>query len=173
MPINMPLFVLCQRLGQLCLQKNRQIALAESCTGGTLAACITEVPGVSHWFNGSAVVYSNIAKTQVLGVDPRILAQYGAVSEPVAKAMAQGALEKFQSTLALSITGVAGPDGGTQEKPVGMVCFALADKMHGTCKAKTLHLTSGRGHIRSCAAKVALEWLLTCLGERGFDASEL
>lgn len=151
-------FVLAKQLGELCVAKNVQIALGESCTGGTVSALITDVSGCSKWFNGGAVVYSNVAKTNILGVDEKLITHHGAVSEPVAKAMAEGALLKFKADLALSITGIAGPEGGTTEKPVGTVCFALADKKG--VEAKTLHFTSGRGYIRESAASYALEWMI-------------
>lgn len=153
-------FVLCKKLGELCVAHQVRVALAESCTGGLVSSLITDVSGSSHWFNGSAVVYSNLGKTNLLSVDSQLIEQHGAVSETVATAMAQGALEKFHSDFALSITGVAGPLGGTVEKPVGTVCFALADKSAKTCDAKTMHFTSGRAYIRSCASEFAIEWLI-------------
>lgn len=152
-------FALCLQLANLCLKHNVRIALAESCTGGLVSSWITELPGASAWFDGSAVVYSNAAKTALLNVETALLKNQGAVSEPVAKAMAEGALSRFQSMIALSITGVAGPAGGTKEKPVGMVCFALADSRNGVTETKTMCFTSGRSHIRQKAAFFALEWL--------------
>lgn len=157
-------FVLCKKLGDLCIKQNVRIALAESCTGGSVAAHITDLPGSSRWFNGCAVVYSNLAKSHLLDVDEQLIKQHGAVSEDVAAAMAQGALKKFQADVALSITGVAGPGGGTVEKPVGMVCFALTD--HKSVLTKTMHFTSGREYIRECASMFALEWLTMHLSIR-------
>lgn len=151
-------FVLAKQLGELCVANNVQIALAESCTGGSVSALITDVSGCSRWFNGSAIVYNNAAKTNLLGVDEKLIIECGAVSESVAKAMAIGALHKFQSDMALSMTGVAGPSGGTVDKPVGMVCFALAT--HKSIEAKTAHFTSGRDYIRESAAFFALEWMI-------------
>jgi len=151
-------FVLAKKLGELCVSESVQIALAESCTGGKVAAVITDVAGCSAWFKGGAVVYSNAAKITLLGVDPEIITLYGAVSEETASAMATGALRQFQSDLALSITGVAGPQGGTVEKPVGMVCFALAD-IKGV-DSITHMFTGGRNEIRQCASAFALEWLI-------------
>ena len=156
--MNNNFFVLCKKLGELCVAKNTHIALAESCTGGNVSALITDVAGSSAWFNGGAVVYSNLAKTNLLSVDEKLIEKYGAVSEAVAKAMAQGALQKLHADLALSITGVAGPGGGTKEKPVGMVCFALADK--NGVDAKTMHFTSGRDYVRKSASLFALEWMI-------------
>lgn len=151
-------YTLCKKLGQLCIKRSMRIALAESCTGGMLSALITDVTGSSQWFNGSAVVYSNPAKSNLLGVDDLVIKNHGAVSEVVAKAMAQGAQHAFHANIALSITGVAGPLGGTVEKPVGMVCFALADK--DSVESKTMHFTSGRHAIRQNATLFALEWLV-------------
>ncbi|OGT45634.1 MAG: hypothetical protein A3E82_09075 [Gammaproteobacteria bacterium RIFCSPHIGHO2_12_FULL_38_11] len=154
------LFASAKQLGELCKQRNIRIALAESCTGGSVSALLTEVPGSSQWFNGSVVVYSNLAKENCLGVSKDLLTQHGAVSEPVAKAMAEGALKKFSADIAVSITGVAGPSGGTKEKPVGMVCFGLA-KAEG-CETKTMHFTSGRGYIRQSAVAFVIDWLTAC-----------
>ena len=153
------LFVLCRKLGQLCDAKETRIALAESCTGGMLSSLLTEVAGSSSWFNGAAIVYSNLAKENILGVDQNLIISRGAVSEDVAKAMAQGALEKLHADLAMSITGIAGPSGGTKEKPVGMVCFALADKKDGV-QSKTMHFTGGRANVRRCACLFVLDWLM-------------
>lgn len=151
-------FVLSKKLGDLCVKNNAHIALAESCTGGNASGFITDVVGCSEWFNGCAVVYSNIAKIELLGVDEKLIKQYGAVSEPIAEAMAIGARHKFHADLALAITGVAGPGGGSTEKPVGTVCFALTDAKG--VDAKTLHFTSGRGYIRRSASLFALEWMI-------------
>ena len=107
-------------------QKGWTLALAESCTGGLLAARLTDLPGVSAVLRGGVVAYSNESKTTLLGVDPALLAAHGAVSEPVAAAMANGARERFGADVAVATTGIAGPDGGTAQKPVGTVCFATA-----------------------------------------------
>lgn len=151
-------FVLARHLGELCISKNVRIALAESCTGGRVSSLITDVSGSSAWFNGGAVVYTNAAKSALLDVDPELISQHGAVSEPVAQAMAQGALRKLQADFALSITGIAGPAGGSTKKPVGQVCFALAD--HKGVDAKTMYFTSGRENIRQSASLFALEWMI-------------
>lgn len=151
-------FVLCKKLGKLCLANDVRVALAESCTGGSMAAQITNVMGCSAWFHGSAVVYSDHAKSTVLDVDPQLIKTHGAVSETVAKAMAESALQKFYADLSLAITGVAGPSGGSVKKPVGTVCFALADRK--SVETKTMHFTSGRDYIRKSANIFALEWLV-------------
>lgn len=152
------LYVLCKQLGELCMSGGVRMALAESCTGGRVSSLITDVTGSSAWFNGGTVVYTNMAKSTLLGVDPELINQYGAVSEEVAKAMAEGAKRKLQSDFALSITGIAGPSGGSVEKPVGQVCFALAD--HKNVDAKTMFFMGGRENIRSKAALFALEWMI-------------
>lgn len=113
-------------VGRLLAQSSRWLAVAESCTGGLLAHRITNVPGSSAYFRQGWVVYSNEAKVKELGVDPGLLAAYGAVSEPVARAMAAGAKERSGADYAVAVTGIAGPGGGSEQKPVGFVCFGLA-----------------------------------------------
>lgn len=130
------------------------LALAESCTGGLVAELLTDVPGSSRVFLGGVVAYSNAAKSALLRVDAAILAAHGAVSEPIARAMAEGARARFGSTLAAAVTGIAGPDGGTAEKPVGLVHFAVAGE-HGT-SAKALTFTGSRSDVRKRAAFAAL-----------------
>lgn len=154
------LFASSQSLGQLCLQKKIKIAFAESCTGGMLSEMITQVSGSSAWFEGSVVAYSNAAKICFLNVPRELIMQYGAVSEPVAKAMAQGLLEKLSVDFTVAITGIAGPTGGSIEKPVGQVCFAFADKKLKTCQTQTLHFTGGRQAIRQSACEFSIEWLM-------------
>jgi nicotinamide-nucleotide amidase len=105
------------------LMGGRTLAVAESCTGGMLAARLTDGPGASLWFAGGAVTYSDESKAELLGVDPKLIDAHGAVSPEVAEAMADGALARFEADVACSVTGIAGPDGGTEEKPVGYVCF--------------------------------------------------
>lgn len=161
--MNNNFFVLCKQLGELCAMQNVCIALAESCTGGMVSSLITEVAGSSVWFLGGAVVYSNLTKKNILRVDPVMLEKEGAVSEAVAVAMAKGAVTQFESDIALSITGIAGPHGGTEAKPVGMVCFALVDRRSGFSEAKTQYFMSGRDWIRQCATGFALEWMINHL----------
>lgn len=129
------------------LLAGRRIATAESCTAGLLAARLTGQPGSSDYVMGGVVSYSNNAKTQLLGVDPALIEVHGAVSEPVAEAMATGALRRFDADTAVAITGIAGPGGGTAEKPVGTVCFTvmLAD---GPVVTRTLWLAGSRRDIR-------------------------
>lgn len=137
------------------LLDGRKLALAESCTGGLLAERLTETPGSSSYFQGSAVTYTNAAKARVLNVDPTALESEGAVSEVVAKQMAEGALDAFEADLAISITGIAGPDGGTDEKPVGTVCFHAASK-DGRERSLRIVLPGRRRDVQERAATVAL-----------------
>ena len=109
-----------------CRAAGLTIATAKSCTGGLVAGLLTEIPGSSAVFERGFVVYSNEAKEELLGIPAETLARHGAVSEPTARAMAEGALKASRADIAVSVTGVAGPDGGTAEKPVGLVWFALA-----------------------------------------------
>jgi nicotinamide-nucleotide amidase len=142
----------------------RRLALAESCSGGLLAARITDLAGASEYFAGGVVAYSNEAKAELLGVDPGLIETQGAVSPEVAEAMAIGALERFDADVAVSITGIAGPGGGSEEKPIGYVCFnaRLAD---GTSIARDPVIPGGRLDIRERSALVGMHLLRQLLGE--------
>lgn len=146
------------------LLQGRHLALAESCSGGLLAARITDLPGASAYFSGGVVAYSNEAKAELLGVDPTLIEAHGAVSAEVAEAMSRGALERFGADVAVSITGIAGPDGGSEEKPVGYVCLdaRLAD---GSSIARDPVIPGGREDVRERSALVAMHLLRTLLGE--------
>jgi nicotinamide-nucleotide amidase len=148
------------------LLRGRRLGLAESCSGGMLAARITDVPGASDYFAGSAVTYSYEAKEEILGVPKAMLEEFGAVSPQVAEAMARGALEHFGADVAVSITGIAGPDGGSEKKPVGYVCFdaRLAD---GTEIAVDRVIPGNRADIRERSALVAMHLLRRLLGGDG------
>ena len=149
------------------LLRGHRLGLAESCSGGLLAARITDVPGASDYFAGSAVTYSYEAKEELLGVPKAMLEEFGAVSPQVAEAMAKGALERFEADVAVSITGIAGPGGGTEEKPVGYVCFhaRLAD---GPEIAVDRVIPGNRADIRERSALVAMHLLRRLLGgDRG------
>jgi nicotinamide-nucleotide amidase len=141
----------------------RRLGLAESCSGGLLAARITRLPGASAYMAGSVVAYSNEAKAELLGVDAGLIETHGAVSPQVAEAMALGALARFGADVAVSITGIAGPDGGSEEKPVGYVCFnaRLAD---GTAIAREPVIPGGREDIRERSALVGMHLLRMLLG---------
>ncbi len=149
------------------LLKGHRLGLAESCSGGLLAARITNVPGASDYFAGIAVTYSYEAKEELLGVPKELIEEFGAVSPQVAEAMAKGALERFDADVAVSITGIAGPGGGTEEKPVGYVCFnaRLAD---GTVIARDPVIPGGRSDIRERSGLVAMHLLRILLS--GDDA---
>lgn len=140
------------------LLKGRRLALAESCSGGLMAARVTNLPGSSDYFLGGVVAYTYEAKEELLGVDPRLLQEKGAVSPEVAEAMAIGALTRFEADVAVAITGIAGPAGGSEEKPVGYVCFnaRLAD---GTSIARDPVIPGGREDIRERSALVGMHLL--------------
>lgn len=134
------------------------LVTAESCTGGLVAAAITDISGSSHWFERGFVTYSNQAKTEMIGVPAELIDKHGAVSESVARAMAEGALLNSRAQISLSITGVAGPGGGTADKPVGMVCFGWSDRV--TTVVETKHFKGDRTQVRSQAAQHALRGVL-------------
>jgi nicotinamide-nucleotide amidase len=148
------------------LLSGRRIATAESCTGGLLAARLTDRPGSSAYLAGGVVAYANEAKTELLGVDAALIQAHGAVSEPVAEAMAAGALRRFDVDTAVAITGIAGPEGGTPDKPVGTVCFtvALAD---GETSTRTIRLPGNRADIRERSTTVAMHLLRRTLLDVG------
>jgi nicotinamide-nucleotide amidase len=144
------------------LLAGRRIATAESCTAGLVAARLTDLPGSSAYVTGGVVSYSNEAKSELLGVDPALIEAHGAVSEPVADAMADGALRRFSADTAVAITGIAGPGGGTEEKPVGTVCFCvkLAD---GATDVRTMRLPGNRSDVRERSTTVAMHLLRRAL----------
>jgi nicotinamide-nucleotide amidase len=144
-----------ERIGDLLRGRQATLCVAESCTGGLLAGRITDVPGSSDYFRGGFVTYTNDVKSELLGVPPEILRDHGAVSEETAKAMASGARVKLGTTYAVSITGIAGPDGGSEETPVGTVIIGFADETRS--EAKRLHLPGDRERVRTFAAQMALD----------------
>jgi PncC family amidohydrolase len=119
---------LAERLQAVCIGRGLTLAVAESCTGGLVADAVTDVPGSSGYFLGGIVSYSDAAKERLLDVPPEIIAAHGAVSAQVARAMAEGALARFDAGIAASVTGIAGPDGGSDAKPVGLTYVAVADE---------------------------------------------
>ena len=142
----------------IAIERGSKIVSAESCTAGLLAACLTEMPGSSAFFEQGYITYSNRSKISVLGVDKKTLERHGAVSEEVAKQMAEGALNRSMGTIAISITGIAGP-GGSDYKPEGLVCFAIAKK-NGEIRVETMEYGPlGRRNIRSSAVVKAIELL--------------
>lgn len=145
------------------LLSGHTLGLAESCSGGLLAARLTDLPGASEYMAGSVVSYSNQAKAELLGVDPALIAEHGAVSPRVAEAMAIGALERFGADVAVSITGIAGPDGGSEEKPVGYVCFN-ARRADGAAIAREPVIPGQRADIRERSALIGMHLLRTLLG---------
>ena len=140
-----------------------RLVTAESCTGGWVGQAITAVAGSSDWFDRGFVTYSNAAKEEMLGVRPETLARHGAVSEEVAREMAVGALARSRGTVSVSITGVAGPGGGTAAKPVGLVCFGWA--RGGSVRTETRRFDGDRDGIRRQAVLRALQGVLECLDE--------
>ncbi len=144
------------------LLAGRRIGIAESCTGGLLAARLTARPGASAYLAGGVVAYSDEAKSELLGVSGELIAEHGAVSPQVAEAMADGALGRFEADVACAITGVAGPDGGTEEKPVGYVCVCVKEAS-GNVLARDPRLPGGRDDVRERSVVVAMHmirWLL-------------
>ena len=146
-----------QNIAERLIATGKSVSCAESCTGGLLAAEFTRLPGSSAWFHMSWVTYSNEAKQRFLGVLSHTLETYGAVSEETVREMAEGALRLANADYALSISGIAGPDGGSAEKPVGTVCFGLATRQ--TSFARRMHFTGDRNAVRAQAVAFALQWL--------------
>lgn len=163
MSVDAELMALARRVVDENRAAGRRIATAESCTGGLVAAALTEIPGASDVFDRAFITYSNEAKMEMLGVSDDILATMGAVSEATAWAMAAGALKRSSADVAIAISGIAGPGGGSEKKPVGTVVFAraLKDESNGPVLADTHHFGDlGRTEIRRQAALVGLRLLL-------------
>ena len=152
-----PLAAMVQTVADTLLRRQWMLATAESCTGGMVAAACTDLAGSSAWLERGFVTYSNAAKTQMLGVDAQLIANHGAVSEPVVRAMAQGALLHSAAQVALAITGVAGPGGGSEAKPVGTVWFAFAGPWG--VHSEVQHFGGDRAAVRQAAALHALSRL--------------
>lgn len=150
---------LAERLGQALKSRGWMLAAAESCTGGWAAQAITAIAGSSAWFDRGFVTYSNTAKQELLGVSAVTLASHGAVSEPTVREMALGALAHSQAQAAFAISGIAGPGGGTPDKPVGTVCFAWALK-GGAVETTTYRLQGDRRSIRAQSVAHALQGML-------------
>ena len=159
------LTTLATKLGAALKARGYMLALAESCTGGMVAEVITSVAGSSAWFDRGFVTYSNQAKIDMLGVSTQTLETFGAVSEQIAAEMAVGALKHSQTQIAGSITGIAGPDGGTADKPVGTVCFAWAETNQPTI-TMTKNFDGNRGEIRQQATSFLMRQLIDQLKKR-------
>lgn len=153
------LIQLVTEIGALFCRHHWLLTTAESCTGGGIAQAVTAVSGSSQWFDRGFVTYSNAAKQEMLGVSAALLAQFGAVSEPVAKAMAEGALQHSAATVSIAVTGIAGPAGGSSDKPVGTVCFAWAQIGKETVTV-TEHFHGDRAAIRQQTIQFALQRLI-------------
>lgn len=156
---------LLHQLTQQLLAQKLTITTAESCTGGMLGALLTELPGSSRWFERGFITYSNAAKQELLGVDESVLQRHGAVSIAVAEAMAQGALMHSHAVISAAITGIAGPDGGTAEKPVGLVCFAFAYGTRINSHQCFFPPQSTRQQIRHWSCIEALQGLIALVGK--------
>ena len=152
-------FELASRLGAALLNRHWTVATAESCTGGLIAGAITDIAGSSDWFDRGFVTYSNEAKMDMLGVRAETLAAHGAVSERTAREMATGALSRSGADIAVAVTGIAGPAGGTPRKPVGLVCLAWA-RRGVPVEARTEHFPGDRAAVRAATVARALEGLI-------------
>jgi nicotinamide-nucleotide amidase len=168
MPSHADLRGLAARVGRSLLASDLRLATAESCTGGWIAKAVTDIPGSSQWFLGGYVTYSNAMKMRALGIHRRSLERYGAVSKAVAREMARGALRASGADVAVAVTGIAGPDGGSPEKPVGTVWFCWASRRGRVVKFLTLkrRFSGNRAQVRSKAVALALRGLLRVNGVR-------
>jgi nicotinamide-nucleotide amidase len=153
---------LAHQLGQLLQQQGKMLATAESCTGGGIAQAITEIAGSSDWFDRGFVTYSNTAKTDMLGVDERVIQTFGAVSQQTAAAMATGALVHSQAQVSIAVTGIAGPSGGSEDKPVGTVWFGWG-YAHAKAQTELQHFQGDRHSIRQQAIQYALQRAIALL----------
>jgi len=150
---------LASQVGRQLIERRLMVATAESCTGGLVSAAFTGIAGSSAWFERGFVTYSNHAKIEMLGVAPDLIETHGAVSEDVARAMAEGALLESRAQTALSITGIAGPGGGTRDKPVGTVCFGWV-VLEEIVQSETMHFDGDRASVRAQSVAHALGGLL-------------
>jgi nicotinamide-nucleotide amidase len=155
-----------EQVAGFLVSSGRTVAVAESCTGGLMSARLTELGGSSAYFLGGAVVYSNEAKVALAGVDPELIERFGAVSEEVAEALASGAAARFEADVGIGITGIAGPGGGTEEKPVGTVCFSVFSR-DGARLTRRLRLPGNRSDIRERSTTVAMHLLRRVLVDEG------
>lgn len=149
---------LTTQVATFLLEKNVKLSSAESCTGGWLAKCCTDIAGSSAWFDRGFITYSNQSKQELLNVEPNTLDQFGAVSEQTALEMAKGCLANSEADISLSITGIAGPDGGSEDKPVGTVWIAWAT--NSSAKAALYHFSGNRDVVRRQAVHTALSGII-------------
>jgi nicotinamide-nucleotide amidase len=159
--MNDKLLELAREIKEKCLKNKVTISTAESCTGGLLSAYLTAVSGASEYFEYGFITYSNKAKGEMLGVSPETLQKFGAVSEETVREMASLCRIKADSHIAVSISGIAGPGGGSREKPVGTVCFGIATK--SLLQTYTFRFTGNRSEIREASCKKAMELILSKL----------
>jgi nicotinamide-nucleotide amidase len=152
------LVALAERLQGVCLGRRLSVAAAESCTGGLVAEAITAIPGASAYFRGAVVAYADDVKTALLGVPAALLTAHGAVSAQVARAMAEGCLTRLRASLAVSITGIAGPAGGSAAKPIGLTYLGLAGS--APTEVRRYVFAGDRDAVRAAAAAEALGWLI-------------
>lgn len=157
--------ILAAQVGAALKSHGMLLATAESCTGGGVAQAVTGVAGSSAWFERGFVTYSNLSKQQMLGVQEATLIAYGAVSEAVVREMAAGALRHSAAQLSVAVSGIAGPDGGTPDKPVGTVCFAWT-LASGPCSAVCHQLSGKRDAVQAQAVRIALQGILDLLGQK-------
>jgi nicotinamide-nucleotide amidase len=153
---------LTQQLAEAMLAHKYKLVCAESCTGGGIAQLVTSIPGSSQWFDRGFVTYSNDAKREMLGVSHEVLESFGAVSEECAAAMVEGAINNSHADLALSVTGIAGPDGGSAEKPVGTVCFGWSQRDVETLSTRVV-FDGNREQVRQQSMLMAIQGLLDLL----------
>ena len=153
----------CAALAQVLMEQKLRITTAESCTGGMISAACTDLPGSSMWFERGFVTYSNAAKSDLLDVPASLIQAHGAVSEEVARAMAQGALEHSLADWSVAVTGIAGPTGGSAAKPVGTVWLAWACKSSGWCESQLQLFAGDRKAVRESTTALALSRLLALL----------
>lgn len=157
--------IIAARAGGVLKAHGLMLVTAESCTGGGVAQAMTEVAGSSAWFERGFVTYSNLSKQQMLDVREATLLQYGAVSEAVVREMVSGALNNSAAQLAVSVSGIAGPDGGTADKPVGTVWFAWGMK-NAAVYAMRHHISGNRSEVRAQAVNIALQGVIDLLNQR-------
>ncbi|MDP2693488.1 MAG: nicotinamide-nucleotide amidase [Gallionella sp.] len=157
--------ILAAQVGGALKSHGLKLVTAESCTGGGVAQAITDVAGSSAWFERGFITYSNLAKQQMLGVSEATLSQHGAVSEAVVREMVAGALANSAAQVAVAVSGIAGPEGGTPDKPVGTVWFAWGIK-HGAAHAQRHQINGNRAEVRAQAAHIALQGVIDLLGRR-------